>query len=187
MSGERKHLWNAVVLISVPGPLTRRRYLRLGAVTALLPIAGCTVAGLRSDEDEMDAEYQSEDEIVYEHGDLELDLLQEPVHIGETVEFEVTNTGESEVSLGCQNPWALQRQSDGEWRHITWTGEDYYKLCATLLSPDSTVSEEIPLSNSGLAQQAEEVQTEIRPGQYRFILLGPSPFVALDFTVRASG
>lgn len=160
--------------------------MRLGAVAALLSSAGCTVAGLRSEDDEPQAGYLTDEDVVYEHEDLELQLRQESVHLGDAVEFEVLNTGESEVSLGCQNPWALQRQVDGEWRHLTWTGERNYRACYTGLTPDTSVTVEIPLSGSELPQQADDVQTELRPGQYRFILLGTSPFLALDFTVRAS-
>lgn len=155
-------------------------------MTALFSSAGCTVAGRQSDDDESQAGYQTDEDVVYDHDSLELQLRQESVHLGDTVEIEVKNTGESEVSLGCQNPWALQRHSDGEWRHVTWTGEKYYRLCYTGLTPDSSISEEIPLSRSELTQQVDDVQTELRPGQYRFVLLGTSPFVALDFTVLAS-
>lgn len=173
-------------MFEVSDHLSRRRFLRLGAVTALLSTAGCTVTGRQSDDDEPQAEYQTDEDVVYDHHNLELHLRQESVHLGDTVEIEVRNTGESEVSIGCQNPWALQRQSDGEWRHVTWTGEKYYRLCYTGLAPDSSISEEIPLSRSELAQQADDVQTELLPGQYRFVVLGTSPFVALEFTVLAS-
>jgi len=166
--------------------LSRRRILALGAITTSLMGGAYTVAGLRSDEDEPRADYLRDDQISYEHDNIEVQVIQDTVYIGDTIEFEVTNTGESNVTLGCQNPWTVEKQENGEWQTVAWTGGDYYKLCATVLSPGETYTESLSLSKSELVQRADNTKLEIRPGQYRFVLLGPSPFYAVDFRVLDS-
>lgn len=164
----------------------RRRTYLTGISTGVAGLVGVTIADLRSDGGKPQAEYQDDKQVVYEHDDLKLRISQDTVRLGDTIEFEVTNTGDSEITLGCHNPWAIQKQSDGEWRHVTWTSGKYHNLCATVLSPSSSLEESITLSKFELASQADEVHAELRPGQYRFILLGSSPFLALDFTVLDS-
>ena len=122
----------------------------------------------------------------YEHGDLKLRLLQDTVRIGDTIEFEATTTSDSRITLGCHDPWAIQRDVDGEWRHVTWTSDRYYRQCATVLGPGKSLVESITLSKSGLKSQAEEVHMELRSGQYRFLLLGASPVLALHFDLLDS-
>lgn len=154
----------------------------VGASAAAL--AGCTA--IEAPQSDSGPDYRGENEVVYERDDLTLRLLQEAVHLGDAIAFEVTNTGDSEVVLGCHNPWAIQKQSDNGWQHVAWTGTSYYQMCATFLAPGDSLAEELELSESGLEARADEVHTELRPGTYRFVLLGPSPFLAVDFDVRES-
>lgn len=160
--------------------MNRRRYLTsIGASAAAL--AGCTAVGESGDNSRPG--YLGKHEVIYEHDDLELRLLRETVRFGDTVEFEVTNTSLSKIILGCNNPWALQRRSDGDWQHVTWTGDRYYQMCALELSPADSRVENITLSESELERYPDEHSTKLRPGRYRFLLLGPSPFLAIDFDV----
>lgn len=98
----------------------------------------------------------------------------------------MTNTGDSRTVLGCNNPWALQKRSEGEWQEVAWTGERYYQACATELSPGSTLEESVELSKTGLEKQAGKIHSELRPGTYRFLIIGSSPVLAIDFDVLAS-
>jgi hypothetical protein len=157
----------------------RRAY--LAAVGASVPaFAGCTTLAESSNQSR--ADYRGEQEVVYEHDDLTLRLRQAEVTLGDTVEFEVTNTGSSAIVLGCQNPWAIQQRSDDGWRHVAWTGERYYQMCATELGAGESLVEEVTLSESEF-DRGDEAHVELAPGEHRFLLLGSSPFVALDFEI----
>ena len=163
--------------------MNRRTYL------ASLGVAATSLAGItRLDDSQKNAQpaYRGNEQVVYEHPDLKLRLLQETVQLGDTIEFEVTNRGDSKTTLGCKNPWAIQRRLDGEWRHVTWTGDRYYQMCATVLSPGSSLVESITLSESKLARYPDEYSVELQPGKYRFLLLGSSPYLALDFEILDS-
>ncbi len=162
--------------------MNRRTYLLSGGAT-VATLAGFAAVGTLQDESQV--EYQGKD-IVYERDDLSLRLRQEPISLGDTGEFEVTNTGDSKITLGCNNPWAIQKQSDGDWQHVTWTGDRYYQMCATELSPGDSLVEGITLSKSGLERGSNEHSPELRPGQYRFLLLGSSPYLALEFELLDS-
>ena len=159
--------------------MQRRAY--LAAVSASVPaFAGCTAVAELSDQSR--ADYRGEEEVVYEHDDLTLRLRQDEVAIGDTVGFEATNTGSSPIVLGCQNPWAIQQRVDDGWRHVAWTGERYYRMCATELGPGESLVEEVTLSESEF-DRGDEAHVELAPGEHRFLLLGPSPFVAVDFEI----
>lgn len=159
--------------------MQRRAY--LAAVGATVPaFAGCTAVAEPPDQSR--AGYRGEEEVVYDHDDLTIRLRQETVSLGDTAEFEVTNTGSSAVVLGCKNPWAIQQQSDDGWRHVAWTGERYYQMCATKLGADESLVEEVTLSESAF-DRGDETHVGLRPGEHRFLLLGSSPFVALDFDI----
>lgn len=166
----------------------KRRTLLAGGSVALLGGVAGAVVGFEppSSGDEPRAAYQDEGEIVYDHDDLELRFEAESVHLGDTIAFEVINTGDSKVSLGCHNPWALQRYADGEWRHVTWTGSRYYQMCATELPAGESITERVTFSESSLENQASEVHGELQSGQYRFVLLGSAPFVAVGFPIRSA-
>lgn len=160
--------------------MKRRTYLASLAVSSTT-LAGCTVLGKSPDDSQ--PEYRGLEKVVYEWDDLELGLRQETVRLGDTIEFEVTNTSDSDVGLGCKNPWAIQKQSESEWQHITWTKGKFYLLCLTGLSPGKSILERITLTASALEKQASEVQGTLTPGTYRFLLIGPSPYLATEFEV----
>lgn len=162
--------------------MKRRTYLAVvgSSVTAL---AGCTATNPLQTQPRPD--YYGEQEIVYDHPSMTLTLLEEEVHLGDRITFRINNTGETTISLGCSNPWALQRQHDGDWTHITWTAAKYYQLCLTTLTPTETINHELVFSKSGLEKYATELAQPLRPGTYRFILLGPTPFVATQFRVHS--
>lgn len=160
--------------------MKRRTYLVSLAVSSTA-LAGYNVLG--KSPDDAQHEYRGQEKVVYERDDLKLSLRQETVRLGDTIEFEVTNTSDSDVVLGCQNPWAIQKQSENEWQHITWTKGKFYLLCLTGLSPDRSIEERITLTAAGLEKQASEVQGKLTPGTYRFVLIGPSPYLAHEFDV----
>lgn len=164
--------------------MKRRAYLAsLGVAATSL----ATASAAETPANESGPAYRGNKRVVYDHPDLELRPRQERVRLGETVAFEVTSTGDSRVSLGCNNPWALQRRSGGRWRHVTWTGDRYYQLCATLLPPGESRVERVTLSESGLDGYPDEYSADLRPGRYRFLLLGPSPYPAVEFDVLDAG
>ncbi len=96
--------------------MKRRTYL-VSVTTSTAVLAGCTARG--APQNESRAEYQGEQKAVYEYDDLNLRLRQEEAYLGDTVEFKVTNTGDSTTTLGCGNPWAIQQYSDSDWQHVT--------------------------------------------------------------------
>lgn len=164
--------------------MRRRTYLTslLGSAAVL---SGCSARGLRTDGGKDLESYQPDKEIVYDHDDLSLEVLQDTIHHKDEVEFRVSNTSQSQVTLGCDNPWALQKNTDGKWQHVTWTNQKYYDLCASLLPPGDSITETVTLSESKLETQASEVKAELTPGNYRFVVLGSSPFLAVDFEVQS--
>jgi hypothetical protein len=159
----------------------KRRTLLTSLAVGSVALSGCSVLG--DSADDAQAGYLGNDNIVYEHESLNLQLRQQAVHPGETVEFEITNTGEDDMGLGCKNPWAIQRYSDGNWEHLTWTGGRFYNQCLTLLSPDSSFVESITLTKPDLEEYATELDGTLTPGTYRYILVGTSPYLALDFEI----
>ena len=154
----------------------------LGSVSAsATALAGCPT--IRAPQNESEVAYQIGHAVTYDHEVLDLRPLQEEVHLGETIAFEVTNTSDSKTGLGCHNPWAIQRHSEDEWRHVTWTADRYHQMCLLLLPPGDSVEAEVTLSESALEAQASDVRSELEPGTYRFLLLGSSPNLAVDFEV----
>ena len=65
-----------------------------------------------------------EEPITYKHDHLQLSARA--VVAGDTIEFTVTNTTMTEISLGCGNPWTLQQQKNGRWREMMWTTSDVF-------------------------------------------------------------
>lgn len=166
----------------------RRRTCLTGTASAAAVAGGVVGAVLGFDaptasEPEPDYDYRDDARVVYDHDSLELRVRPETVRLGETAAFAVTNTDDSPQNLGCNNPWAIQRYSDGEWRHVAWTGKRYFQLCLTMLSPGGTHVERVTLSEPDLERRTNDVRTELRPGRYRLLVLGPSPFLAADFGV----
>lgn len=139
-----------------------------------------------SSEDPSGPAYRRHSSVAYEHDSLELRPGRETVELGETVAFEVTNTSDSSVSLACDNPWALQLETDDGWGHVAWTGGRYANLCALSLPSGDSHVERLTLSTSWLEEHVSADAARLRPGTYRFVLLGPSPFLATEFTVRDS-
>ncbi|UPW01440.1 hypothetical protein M0R88_04885 [Halorussus gelatinilyticus] len=121
--------------------------------------------------------------VVYEHEDLRLETLRDSVSLGETVRFEVTNTGDSTVVLGCDNAWIVQTYSDGEWRGVTDTPRSHYQMCALELPPGESRIETATMSKEKLETQTGDLLGELRPGRHRFVLLETDPRLAADFRV----
>lgn len=124
--------------------------------------------------------------IVYEREGLELRALQNRVHLGETIGFEITNTSDSSTVLGCHDPWKIQAHTDEQWEDVTGTPSGYYDMCAFELAPGATDTKRIRLSAEELDARTDLVERELHPGQYRFVLLGTSPFLAVDFRALSS-
>jgi|GEM_PF-589856 len=158
--------------------VNRRAYLASLAVSTAA-LAGCGALGNSADDSQ--PEYYGERNVVYEHDSLTLSLQQETVHLGDTIDFEITNTSDSEVGLGCHKPWAIQRHTDEEWEHVTWTSDVYNQLCLTLLRAGGSYTETLKFTKTGLESEADGVGDELTPGRYRFLLLGASPYLATDF------
>ncbi|UPV75419.1 hypothetical protein M0R89_04960 [Halorussus limi] len=124
--------------------------------------------------------------VVYEHEDLRLETLRDSVRLGETIRFEVTNTSDSTVVLGCDNAWIVQTYSDGEWRDVTDTPRSHYQMCALELPPGESRVESATMSKERLETQTGDLLGELRPGRHRFVLLESSPRLAADFRIIPS-
>ncbi|WP_423745120.1 immunoglobulin-like domain-containing protein (plasmid) [Haladaptatus sp. SPP-AMP-3] len=168
---------------------SRRALLHLcGAAAASL--GGCTALGRSKNAQPLTEQYEEtlefEEPITYEHDQLQLSGPEKPVTLGETIEFTVTNTGTSEVSLGCQNPWTLQQRNDGRWREVIWTTSDAFLLCLTVLKPGDSLTEDVTLRRSALETQSEIVKYDLTPGLYRLVLLETDPYFAVNFRIKSS-
>lgn len=162
--------------------MNRRAYLA-GITTSALSVSGCTAPGNSSSEDVSRPDYWDDADVVYDHDDLVIEPSRDSVRLGNAIEFEVANTGTSGVPLGCNNPWAIQAAVDGGWRHVTWTAGRYYTLCLTSLVSGESKTVAVTMSEPELERHAAEFQADLDPGRYRFVLLGPRPFLAREFTV----
>jgi len=163
----------------------RRTLIRVGG----LGVAGVATTGAAFGvepfgSDDSRPEYLGREPVVYERDDLRLEMLRGIVRRGETVTFELTNTGESWITLGCGNPWALQKRAAGGWRHVAWTGERYYQLCLSGIEPGETVTEHVPMSKSELDSEFGPIAADLSTGEYRFVLIGTEPYPAVDFCLR---
>ncbi|ELK56027.1 hypothetical protein D320_01458 [Haloferax sp. BAB-2207] len=150
-----------------------------------LGIGGTALAGIGAlkRRRESQPEYREGNRVVSTREDVQLQVTQEPIHLGDLVKYRVTNTGDSVHVLGCGNPWALEKQVEGDWKQVVWTGKRVPRMCATELSPGETFEERIELSKSGLEEHAEEGQTDLSPGLSRLLILGVSPILAAEFDV----
>lgn len=167
------------------GPRPRRRLLRDCSAAALLPFTGCLAAGFAPGERESRPNYLDDGTVVTERAAVELSPSKRVAGIGDTIRFSVTNTGSDEFGLGCHSPWAIQRRTESGWKHVAWTGEEYFQLCLTTLGPGETHIEEIEFSESALRQRVSKLATDLCPGTYRFLLLGSKPFLAVEFSLVA--
>ncbi|WP_439026588.1 hypothetical protein [Haloarchaeobius sp. DT45] len=164
--------------------MNRRDLLAAGSLTLLGGGVGTALGlGPFGAPDESTADYQDDASIVADHDRLDLRLLDESVRLGETARFAVTNTGDEQVSLGCNVPWALQRRADDGWRHVAWTGGRYVQLCYTGLGPGRSHVEHVPLTESELTARTDGEAVDLVPDQYRFVLLSPVVFLACEFAV----
>lgn len=111
---------------------SRRAVLHLAGV-ATVPFAGCSISGSSENARPLTELYDA-DSIAYEHDQLELSGLGQPVALGEHIAFTISNTSTASVSLGCHNPWTLQQPANGHWRDLLCTSARGVPNCATMLS-----------------------------------------------------
>jgi len=171
----------------VGGDLSRRKAIKGGTITLLGggAVAASFAAG-RVNLGESWPEYHGQAPLTYERDDLRMEAGQDPVRLGESTTFEITNTSDDGIVLGCHNPWALQAYEDGSWHHVTWTEGRYYQACATLLDPGATTTATVPLSEDAMSEERSPVNEPARaltPGTYRLVLLGSNPYLAVNFQV----
>jgi hypothetical protein len=159
----------------------KRRSLLASLGAGTVALSGCTALGHRTD-DTGPAYYDAEP-VAYNRADLTLSLSNDSVSPGDTITLETRNTGESKITLGCKNPWAIQYHTDGEWKHVTWTSSRVFQMCATILSPEGSHTQSFTLSESALAETASEVEMPLAEGTYRVLLIGTSPYLARNFDI----
>ena len=172
---------------SPPGSIMNRRTYLSTIGASAVAFTGCTALGKRSNthmSDESTLEYYNQEDVVMNPDQLTILVQQESIQVGDQVQFKTSNTSDAAIHLGCHVPWALQRYSDNNWEHVAWTGERYFQLCATELNPGDSHVTTLTLSESKLEQRASDVQTPLRSGQYRFLLIGTSPYYGVEFEVR---
>lgn len=167
--------------------LSRREMIRGGVFTILGGGAvATTLAAGRVNLGESWPAYHRRAPVVYERDDLRVQAVGAPVRLGESITFEIANivTRES-VSLGCHNPWALQAYEDRKWHHVTWTEGRYYLACLSVLQPGGTTTATVPLSEAAITdgRTLSDPARELTPGTYRLVLLGPNPYLAVNFQV----
>ena len=159
--------------------MKRRRL--LSVLAGASAFSGCATGYVA---DDVSPTYRYEAPIVYDRPDIELSLRDGPARLGGTVAFDITNTGESGVGLGCKNPWAFQHRVDGEWQHVTWTASRYPLLCLTSVAPGGTYTERVTFSEAWMAEQGLSLQRPLSAGTYRYVIVGTEPYPALEFELR---
>jgi hypothetical protein len=173
--------------------MDRRRFLVSAATVTVPSAAGCISGvvgggegGPTLGEDYVPlTEHYHATTVVYNNEQLRLRAGDSPVPIGGTITFKITNTSPSSIGLGCHNPWTIQQRVDGEWRDVIWTAAEGFLLCVTGLPAGESTSVTVTLSKAALETQSRAVPLELRPGQYRFVLLSQTPYLAVNFRVRA--
>ncbi|WP_423744822.1 immunoglobulin-like domain-containing protein (plasmid) [Haladaptatus sp. SPP-AMP-3] len=167
---------------------SRRAVLHLLGISAV-SLGGCTALGDSKNAQPLTEKYEEmlefEEPITYEHDHLQLSGPEQPV-AGDTIEFTVTNTSMTEISLGCGNPWTLQQQRNGRWREMMWTTSDVFNACLSVLKPGDSITENVTLRRSALETESEIVKHEFIPGLYRFVLLASDPFFTTNFRINPS-
>lgn len=171
--------------------MNRRKVLTASGLTLLGGgIVGTALGyGPLASDDSSKPSYLGDAEIVYERDELVLRAHPDVVEQGETIEFEITHTGQSEArGLGCNIPWAIQKYEDGGWKHAVWTSARYFNMCSSRISPGETRTLAVPLSREELNEYREigEVDFEFSPGKYRFVLVGVEPYLAVNFSISPS-
>ena len=108
--------------------LSRRKLLHLTGIAAV-PLAGCSALGRNKNGQPLSELYDNDldvlgDSVTYEHDQIRLSGPDQPVVLGDTVEFTIINTSTTEITLGCHNPWTLQQRAKDRWREVLWTTSD---------------------------------------------------------------
>lgn len=173
--------------------MNRRRFLGVAATVAVSSAVGC-IGGIVGGGDGRTAlgedyepltDYYFGESVVYNYKQLRLRAVDSPVSVGGVIKFRITNTSGSSVTLGCRNPWTIQKRVDGEWHDVVWTSADSYLTCATPLPAGESTIVNVTISEVALETQSREVPLELNPGQYRFVMLSPNPYLAVNFRVHA--
>ena len=168
----------------------RREVLGAGAVLLGGSAVGTAVGiGPLASNTDSEPAYFEAGSIVYEREPLQLRAQTEAVRRGDSITFEGRHTGESEnISLGCNIPWAIQTHEDGTWKHVVWTDQRWYDMCATSIAPGDTLTTTVPLSGTALADNhgisEGEADVTFTPGKYRFVLVHSNPPLAVNFRVH---
>lgn len=170
--------------------MNRRRFLGVAAIMTTPFLAGCLGGAASGDNDGKEGyvpltDHYFSEAITYNHKQLRLHPRGSAVSSGETIDFRITNTGDSSIVLGCRNPWTIQKSVDGQWRDVVWTSAENYLTCETRLPAGESIVENVTVSKAALETQTEEVRLKLSSGQYRFVLLSTDPYLAADFHIRA--
>lgn len=169
--------------------VSRRKFLQLSVGSGVV-FSGCLVNGAEfeptSRNPEPLTEHYGGHPVKYQHDGLRLSVASTDVQPGGTFRFEVENTSTSEITLGCGNPWTLQKFRDGEWRDVIWTTANGFPTCATPLPAGETRTEAVTVEREELASQTESVREDLTHGRYRVVLLSTEPFLAEEFRVRSA-
>ena len=162
------------------GHCSRRTLLSL-SIGGLTALSGCSVT--KSEQQPLTALFGGHS-VAYDHDRVRLSLSTSTVQLTETFEFTVTNTSEAMVSLGCGNPWTVQKYRDERWRDLLVTSADGFGGCGTDLPPGESRTDQVTLSKAALETETETLNEDLTPGQYRLVLLSTDPFLAEEFRVR---
>ena len=93
-------------------------------------------------------------------------------------------TAERELGRAPVANLELDRLADRDgWAHRTWTAEGYHDLCAMLLPAGERTTVQFALAENGFPERAAPLNGAIRPGRYRFLMLGTTPSLGVEFTV----
>jgi hypothetical protein len=157
---------------------SRRTLLRVTGLLAV-PLAGCSTTGQPTL-----TEFHGNSPVVYSHDRIRLTGPESPVTLGQTAEFTITDTSSNGIGLRCGNPWTLHQKVDGRWRDIIVTSADGTCSGGYSLATGESETIEVGLASSALESGTETVRYELKPGVYRFVLLGTDPFVATNFAVQ---
>ena len=157
---------------------SRRTLLRVIGLLAV-PLAGCSTTGQPTL-----TKFHGNSSVVYTHDRIRLTGPENPVTLGQTAEFTITNTSSNNIGLRCGNPWTLHQQVDGGWRDIIVTSADGTCSGGSSLAAEESKTIEVEMETSELESRTETVQYELQAGTYRFVFLGTDPFVATDFVIQ---
>jgi hypothetical protein len=161
---------------------SRREVIYL-STSGAIALSGCLGGEKRS---EPLVEHFGGKSIVYKHDRLRLSISSPVIQLGGTFKFTVKNTSDSDITLGCGNPWTLLKFRDDQWNDIIWTSAEGFASCATVLEAGKTRTEQVTLERSALETPTETVQGELTPGKYKLVLLSTDPFLGANFRVESA-